>query len=144
MGGTKGEVRGQREFGEWEGSHYLLAVPLLGLESGFQHGNHGGLYNLGTSHFCLSLSKGTRPGERKKDGGRTGVWEITRSSQSEPHHQVLNPRTDNTQASSGEKLRWKLKGLWFRSKPHPIPDRSHKGARCPQKVFVSRSGAPSG
>ena len=76
-------------FREWE--CYLLTILaafLLGLESGFRHGVHGGLQHLGTSHLCAPLSQ-QKPDEarshqqegdssekkREEEAQLFGLWE---------------------------------------------------------------------
>lgn len=99
-------------FWEWKGPHYLpatLAASLLSPQSGSRHVVHGGLLGLRTGHFYLSSSHHRKPDLGKdgrmewvlESGPLAGVPEVTPKFTSQV-------QTANTQASSDEKLSWKL------------------------------------
>lgn len=88
----------------------------------------------------LPLHRNLTWGEVEDEVG-TRVWTTTRGSWSHP--QIPTPgQRENTQASSGENLGWRLDPGQIKAQSHT--HWSHHGASCAQKVLVSRSGAPSG
>ena len=73
----------------WEWECYLLTILaafLLGLESGFCHGVHGGLQHLGTSHLCAPPLSPEEP-----DLGRGNRMEEVLESRPQPEVTGVTP-----------------------------------------------------
>lgn len=127
----------------WERERYLLTILaafLLGLESGFRHGVHGGLQHLGTSHLCAPLLFPEEP-----DLGRANRMKEVLESGPQPEVTGGTPtpkETDNMQASSRLIQRWNLGAASDQSLSPQYPTDPTKEPTILKISHRSRSGLP--